>query len=60
MRCQCLFGIDNGFVDGIPPSGSDTPIVGGVLVAVDSYLASFDFFVSIDTHDTIFFLCLTS
>ena len=37
MRCQCLFGIDNGFVDGIPPSGSDTPIVGGVLVAVDSY-----------------------
>ena len=50
-----LFGVDNGFVDGVPASGSDAPIVGGVLVAIDSDLASFYFFVSIDTHDTIFF-----
>ena len=32
----CLFGVDNGFVNGIPASGIDTPIVGGVLVAIDS------------------------
>ena len=55
MRYRCLFSVDNGFVDGIPPSGGDSPVVGRILVAVDSYLASFDFFVSIDTHDTIFF-----
>ena len=42
-------------MDGVPTSSGDAPIVGGVLVAVDSYLASLDFFVSIDTHDTILF-----
>ena len=50
-----LFGVDDSFVDGIPPSSGDAPVVGGVLIAIDSYLASFDFFVSIDTHDAIFF-----
>ena len=56
-RQLCLFSVDDGFVDGIPASSGDAPIVGGVLVAVDSDLASFDFFVSIDTHDTkIFFV----
>ena len=54
-RQQYLFSVDDGLVDGVPTSGGDAPVVGGVLVAVDSYLASLDFFVSIDTHDTIFF-----
>ena len=47
-----LFSVDDGFVDGVPASSGYTPVVGGILVAVDSDLASFDFFVSIDTHDT--------
>lgn len=50
-----LFGVDDSLVDGIPTGGGDAPVVGGVLIAVDSYLASFYFFVSIDTHDAIFF-----
>ena len=50
---QRLFSVDDGFVDSVPTGSSYTPIVGGVLVAVDSDLASFDFFVGIDTHDTI-------
>ena len=55
-----LFGVDDSLVDGIPTGSGDAPVVGGVLIAVDSYLTSFDFFVSIDTHDAIFFLYLTS
>ena len=42
-------------MDGVPTSGGDAPIVGGILVAVDSYFASFNLFISIDTHDTIIF-----
>ena len=55
-----LFGVDDSLVDGIPTGSGDAPVVGGVLIAVDSYLTSFDFFVSVDTHDAIFFLYLTS
>ena len=49
-----VLGVDDSLVDGIPTSGGDTPIIGGVLVAVDSHLSSFDFFVSIDTHGVYF------
>ena len=35
-----LFSVDNGFVNGIPASGIDTPVVGGVLVAIDSDFSS--------------------
>ena len=52
---QNLFGVDDSFVNGIPAGCIDTPVVGGVLVTVDSDFASFHFFVSIDTHDTIIF-----
>jgi hypothetical protein len=55
-----LFSVDNGFVNGIPTSGIDTPVVGGVLVSVDSNLSSLHFFVCIDTHDTIIFYNSTS
>ena len=48
-----LFSIDNGFVDSIPTGGIETPIVGGVLVAIDSHFSSLDLFVSINTHDMI-------
>ena len=54
-RNQRLFGVDDGFVDCIPTGCGDTPVVGGVFVAVDSDFASFNLFVSIDTHDTIIF-----
>ena len=52
----CLFSVDDGFVNGIPTGCGDTPVVGGVLVAIDSDLASFYFFVGIDTHDSVIFL----
>ena len=45
-----VLGVDDGFVHSIPPGGSDTPVVGGVLVAIDANLSSLHFFVSINTH----------
>ena len=57
---RCLFSVDDGFVNGIPTGCGDTPVVGGVLVYIDSDLASFCFFVGIDTHDSNIFYCLTS
>ena len=56
----CLFSVDDGFMNGIPTGCGDTPVVGGVLVYIDSDLASFYFFVGIDTHDSVIFYCLTS
>ena len=47
---KSVFGVDDGFVHSIPAGGGDTPVVGGVLVAVDADLSSLHFFVSIDTH----------
>ena len=55
-----LFSVDDGFVNSIPTGCGDTPVVGGVLVDIDSDLASFYFFVGIDTHDSVIFYCLTS
>ena len=43
-------------MNGIPTGCGDTPVVGGVLVAIDSYLASFYFLIGIDTHDSVIFL----
>ena len=61
MFCErgVLFGVDDGFVDSVPASGGDTPIVGGILVAVDANLRSLYFFVGIDTHSCVCFYCLT-
>ena len=55
-----LFSVDDGFVDGVPASSVDAPVVGGVFVAIDSNLASFYFFIGVDTHNIINFYCLTS
>jgi hypothetical protein len=55
-----LFGVYDGFVDGVPASSVDAPVVGGVFVAIDSNLASFYFFIGVDTHNIINFYCLTS
>jgi hypothetical protein len=49
-----LFSVDDGFVNGIPTSGVDAPVVGGVLVHIDSHFSSLDFFVSVDTHSCMF------
>ena len=49
-KSVALFGVDHGLVDGIPTGCGDTPVVGGILVAVDANLRSFDLFVGIDTH----------
>ena len=49
-----LFSVDDGFVDGVPTGSVDTPVVGGVLVDVDSHFSSLDFFVSIDAHNSMF------
>jgi hypothetical protein len=46
-------------VHSIPTGGGDTPIVGGVLVAVDADLSSLHFFVSIDTHGVYFLLFIS-
>ena len=55
-----LFGlfvsVDDSLVNSVPTCSVDAPIVGGVLVAIDSNLASLHFFVSIDTHFSIFFI----
>ena len=48
-----VLGVDDGLVDSIPTGGIETPIVGGVLVAIDSHFSSLDLFVSINTHDMI-------
>lgn len=53
---RILFGFDNGFVNGIPACCVETPVVGGVLVAVDSNFSSLQFFVSVDAHDIILFI----
>ncbi len=61
-QCHCcregllLGSVDDGFVHSVPASGGDTPVVGGVLVAVDANLSSLHFFVSIDTHGVYFFV----
>ena len=61
-QCHCsreelLFvGVDDSLVDSVPAGGGDTPVVGGVLVAVDADLSSLHFFVSIDTHGVYFFI----
>ena len=61
-QCHCsreklLFvGVDDSLVDSVPTSGGDTPVVGGVLVAVDADFSSLHFFVSIDTHGVYFFI----
>jgi hypothetical protein len=55
-----LFGVDDGFVDSVPTSCGNAPIVGGILVHIDSDLSSFYFFIGIDTHSFEYFLCLTS
>ena len=54
-----VLGVDDGFVHSIPTGGGDTPIVGGVLVAVDADLSSLHFFVSIDTHGVYFLLFIS-
>ena len=41
-------------MNGIPTGCGDTPVVGGVLVAIDADLSSLHFFVSIDTHGVFF------
>lgn len=51
-----LFSVDDSFVDGVPASGVETPVVGGVLVAIDSDLASLYFFVGINTHGDMIFI----
>ena len=53
---ELVLGVDDGFVHSIPASGGDTPVVSGVLIAVDADLSSLHFFVSIDTHDVYFLL----
>jgi hypothetical protein len=55
-----LFCVDDGFVDSVPTSCGNAPIVGGILVHIDSDLSSFYFFIGIDTHSFEYFLCLTS
>ena len=50
-----LFSVDDSFVNCIPTSGVDAPVIGGVLVTVDSNLASLYFFVGINTHSSMFF-----
>jgi hypothetical protein len=55
-----LFSVDDGFVDSVPTSCGNAPIVGGILVHIDSDLSSFYFFIGIDTHSFEYFLCLTS
>ena len=45
---------------GIPASSIQTPVVRGVLVALNSHFSSLYFFVSIDTHDILLFYYLTS
>ena len=55
VKCLVL-GVDDGFVHSIPASGGDTPVVGGVLVAVDADLSPLHFFVSIDTHGLYYFI----
>ena len=57
---ELVLGVDDGFVHSIPASGGDTPVVGGVLVAVDADFSSLHFFVSIDTHGVYCFCCLYS
>ena len=54
--CFLLLGVDDGFVHSIPASSGDTPVVGGVLVAVDADLSSLHFFVSIDTPGVYYFI----
>lgn len=51
-----LFRVDDGFVNSIPAGGVDAPVVGGVLVHIDSHLASLDFFVSVDAHSSMILL----
>ena len=53
---ELVLSVDDGFVDSVPTSGGDTPVVGGVLVTVDADLSSLHFFVSIDTHGVYFFI----
>ena len=53
---RLVLGVDDGFVHGVPASGSDTLVVGGVLVAIDADLSSLYLFVSIDTHFNILFV----
>jgi len=53
-EASLLFSVDNGFVNGVPASGVDTPVVGGVLVHIDSHFSSLDFFVSVDAHSSMF------
>ena len=53
---ELVLGVDDGFVHSIPAGGGDTPVVGGVLVAVDANLSSLHFFVSIDAHGIYFFI----
>ena len=48
-----LFSVDDGFVDSVPTSSIQTPVVRGVLVALNSHFSSLDFFVSINTHNTL-------
>ena len=55
-----VLGVDDGFVHCIPAGGGDTPVVRGVLVAVDADFSSLHFFVSIDTHGVFFFIVYIS
>ena len=48
-----LFGVDDGFVDSVPASSIQTPVVSGVLVTLNSHFSSFYLFVSVDTHDSV-------
>ena len=52
-----LFSVDDGFVNCVPTSSVQTPVIGGVLVAIDSNLSSLYFFVCINAHG-IYFLTL--
>lgn len=56
----CLFSVDDGFVDCIPAGSVQTPVVRGVLVALNSHFSSLYFFVCINTHNTLCFYCSTS
>ena len=53
---KLVLGVNDGFVHSIPAGGGDTPVVGGVLVAVDADLSSLHFFVSINTHGVYYFI----
>ena len=52
-RGCCLFSVDDGFVDCVPASCIQTPVVRGVLVALNSHFSSLYFFVCINTHNTL-------